>query len=160
MLVVCVWLKAVLFHLPVVGCALLPAVGCALLFFSFLSKRCAWLLAVASELLSSPHSVCGVTRALSSELLPFHTCCVWKGTVVWRSCARHWRRNPAGTTHVVRPCFQGLRTDVCTSSLASCFVAPPCRRSRLVHDANLPSALSRRMCTSATCDSCSRRCIC
>ena len=76
------------------------------------------------------------------------------------SRARHWRRNPAGTTHVVRPCFQGIPADVCTLSLVSCSVAPPCRRGRLVHEGNLPSALSRRMCTSATSDSCSRRCIC
>ena len=138
----------------------------AMLFFSFLSKRCAWLLAVASELLSSPHSVCVGSLVLCPQSFSLSTLagCGRDAAVLESIClfsrARRWHRNPAGTTHVVRPCFQGLRADVCTLSLASCSVAPPCRRSRLVHDANLPSALSRRMCTSATSDSCSRRCIC
>ena len=53
------------FHLPAVGSAL-----------TSLSKSCAWLLAVASELCSSPHSVCVVNRALSKELLlPPHASC-------------------------------------------------------------------------------------
>ena len=122
-----------------------------LLFFSFPSA--ARVLAAAPELLSSPHSVCVVTRALSSELLPLSTCCVWMGCCCFESLcllsrARHWRRNPGGTTHVVRPCFQGLQANVCTLSLVSCSVTPPCRRGLKVHDVNLLSTLSRRICCS------------
>ena len=49
----------------------LPAVGSAL---TFLSESCAWLLAVTSELRSSPRYVCVVTRALSTELLLSRPC--------------------------------------------------------------------------------------
>ena len=92
--------------------------GC-LLFFSVPSAARGYLLPPLS--FSRLHTLCVVTRALSSELLPFSTCCVWTGRLLSR--ARHWRRNAAGTTHVVRPCFQGLQANVCTLSLA-----PPCRR--------------------------------
>ena len=61
------------------------------------------------------------------------------------SRARRWRRNPAGNTHVVRPCFQGLLVDVCTLSLVSCFVAPPCRRCTSANKAHLLAAVSRRL---------------
>ena len=132
------------------ACRLRLAESCIFFFFLF-SKRCTWLLAVASEFLglhklcvghlrsvlrafssSSTRCVlllpqCMVTRALSSELLSFSTRCVWMGRCCFESVcllsrARHWRRNPAGTTHVVRPCFQGLQVDVCTFSLVLCFV--------------------------------------
>ena len=53
--------------------------------------------------------------------------CGWDAVVFESVCllsrARHWRRNPASTTHVVRPCFQGLQANVCTLSLVSCSVA-------------------------------------
>ena len=55
----------VLFHLL--------AAGCALLFFS---KRCTWPLAVASELLSFPHSVCGHSCSFL-RASPLSTCCLW-----------------------------------------------------------------------------------
>ena len=74
--------------------------------------------------------------ALASELFP-PTGCVWTG----RCCA--------GTTHVLRPCFQGLLVDVCTLSLVSCFVTPPCRRCTLADQANLLVAVSRRLLTPA-----------
>ena len=107
------------------ACRLRLAESCIFFFFLF-SKRCTWLLAVASELLGL-HKLCVVTRALSSELLSFSTRCVWMGRCCFESVrllsrARHWRRNPAGTTHGVRPCFQGLQVDVCTFSLVLCFM--------------------------------------
>ena len=40
---------------------------------------CAWLLADTSDLRSSPHSVCVVTRALSTGASHLSTCCVWMG---------------------------------------------------------------------------------
>ena len=103
------------FHLPAVGSAL-----------TFLSKSCAWLLAVTSEPRSSPHSVCVATRALATELLlsPL-AACGWDAVVLESvcllSCARHWCRNPACTTHVVKPYFQGLQADVCTSFTSTVF---------------------------------------
>ena len=125
------------FHLREVGSAL-----------TFLSESCAWLLAVTSELRSSPHSVCVVTRAPSTELLFSPLAARGWDAVVWESvcllsCARHWCRNPAGTTHVVRPCFEGLQADVCMSFPRACSVAVFCRRGHLVCKANLLSAVSR-----------------
>ena len=78
------------------------------------------LLAVTSELRSSAHSVCVVTRALSAELLLSSlAACGWDAVVLESVCllyhARHWCRNPACTTHVVSPCFRRLQADVCTS---------------------------------------------
>ena len=93
---------------------------------AFLSKSCTWLVAVTSELRSSAHSVCVVTRALSAELLlsPL-AACGWDAVVLESvsllSHARHWCRNPACTTHVVRPCFRGLQADVCTSCTSIVF---------------------------------------
>ena len=113
-----------------------------------IQRRVRRLLAVTSELPSSPHSVCVVTRALSTELLlPLLAACGW-GAVVLESvclpsCARHWCRNPAGTTHVVRSCFQGRQADVCMSFPRACSVAVFCRRGQLVCKANLLSAVSR-----------------
>ena len=133
-----------------------------LLFFSFPSVARGYLLPLSFSRL---HTLCvwslvPCPQSFSPSHLP---ACGWDA-VVLSPCAcspraKHWRRNPAGTTHVVRPCFQGLQADVCTLSLVSCSVAPPCRRGLLVHDVNLLSALSRRMRTSATSGSCSRRCI-
>ena len=99
----------------------LPAVGSA---HTFLSES-AWLLAVASELRLSPHSVCVVTRALATELLlsPL-AACGFLESVCLLSFARHWCRNPAGTTRVVRPCFLGLQADVCISSVLRGRVLP------------------------------------
>ena len=101
--------------------------------FSSSSTRCVWALVAldASELFPPPQAVCGWDVVFESVCL--------------LSRARHWRRNPAGTTHVVRPCFQGLLVDVCTLSLVSCFVTPPCRRCTLADQANLLAAVSRRL---------------
>ena len=76
----------------------------------------------------SCHTLCVWSLALSSELFPPpHTACGWDAVAFESVCllsrARHWRRTPAGTTHLVRPCFQGLQADVCTLSLVSCSVA-------------------------------------
>ena len=65
--------------------------------------------------------------------------------LLWRSVclfsrARHWCRNPACCTHVVKPCFQGLQADVCTSLPRSCSVTPPCRKCTLAGQANLLTA--------------------
>ena len=92
----------------------LPAVGSAL---TVLSETCAWLLAVTFELRSSSHSVCVVTRALSAELrLSPLPACGWDAVALESVCllsrARHWCRNPACTTHAVRPCFEGLCTSL------------------------------------------------
>ena len=70
-------------------------------------------------------------------------CCV--ESVCLLSRAKHWRRNCAGTTHVVRPCFPRRQVDVCTLSLVSCFVTRPCRRCTLADQANLLAAVSRRL---------------
>ena len=117
-----------------------------LLFFSFPRAARGYLLSPLS--FSRFHTLCVHSCSVSSQL----AACRWDAVVFESVCllsrARHWRRNPAGTNHVVRPCFQGLQADVCKFSLASRSVTPPCRRGLLVHDANLPSALSRR--TSAT----------
>ena len=93
--------------------------------FSFTALACSYfpfqeLKMATSELRSSSHSVCVVTRALSPELLlsPL-AACGWDAVVLEPVCllsrARHWCRNPACTTHVVRPCFRRLQADVCTS---------------------------------------------
>ena len=82
--------------------------------------------------------------ALASELCsPPQAVCVWD-VVVLSPCACSPVRG-TGTTHVVRPCFQGLLVDVCTLSLVSCFVTPPCRRCTLADQANLLAAVSRRL---------------
>ena len=70
MLGVCVWLKA--------GCSSCP------------SKRCAWKLAVASELFSSPHSVCG-------HSLPPLAACGWDA-VVLGPCASSLMRGTGAAT--------------------------------------------------------------
>ena len=77
-----------------------------------------------------------------------HLLRVERGAVVLESvcllsCARHWYRNPAGTTHVVRLCFQRLQADVCMSFPRACTVAVFCRRGHSVCKANLLSAVSR-----------------
>ena len=75
----CVRSPVALVPSPAVGYALLPAVGCALL--PFLGF---W----------------GIFPGCFFCLSP---------SMPALSCARYWRRYPAGTTHVVvRPCFQGL----------------------------------------------------
>ena len=123
-----------------------------------LTYHCAWLLAGTPELRSSPHSVCVVTRALSTWLLlsPLAEC-GWDAVALESVCllsrARHWCRNPAGTTQV-RPPFQRLHADACTSLPRSCSVVPPCRC--LAGQANLFSAV---FCIMMSCDSCSRRCM-
>ena len=50
---------------------------------------------------------------------------------------------PCGTTHVERPCFQGLQADACTSFPRACSVAVFCRGGHLVCKASLLSAVSR-----------------
>ena len=68
------------------------------------------------------------------------------------SCARHWRRDPAGTAHVCEDLFTRA-----SRPLRSYTVTLLCRRSHMADQANLLSAVICR--TSATSDSCSRRCI-
>ena len=85
------------------GCLLffsfpIAARGCLLppLSFSRLHTVCVWALVLCPQSFSSPHAACG-----------------WDAVVLESVClllrARHSRRNPAGTTHVVRPCFYGLQ---------------------------------------------------
>ena len=101
--------------------------------FSSFSTRCVWaLVALASELFPPPQAACGWDVAV------FESVCLL-------SRARHRRRNPAGTTYVVKPCFEWLLVDVCTLLLVSCFVTPPCRRRTLADQANLLAAVSRRL---------------
>ena len=100
--------------------------------FSSSSTRCVWaLVALASELFPPPQAVCGWDVVLSPC-----ACSPVRGTGA---------ATLQGTTHVVRPCFQGLLVDVCTLSLVSCFVTPPCRRCTLADQANLLAAVSRRL---------------
>ena len=100
----------------------LLAVGCAL-FFSWVLGSHPWLFFLLSPFIFIP--------ALS--------------------CARHWRRDPAGIAHVCEVFFpRGSR------SLLSCTLALLYRRGHLVREASLLSAVARR--TSATFDSCSRHC--
>ena len=103
----------------------------------FVFTRCVWSLTLSSEPFRRlPHAVCGLSLLLPQSSFVFESVCLL-------SRARHRRRNPAGTTHVVRPCFQRLLVDVCTLSLVSCFVTPPCRRCTLADQANILSAVSR-----------------
>ena len=103
------------------------------------------------------HTLCVGTRALFLRAVPLSTCCVWMGrlfaleSVCLHSCARHWCHNPAGTTHVVRPCFEGrsgrrlhVVTDVVLRGL-------PLPSKSLAGQANPLSAVPCR--TSATSDS-------
>ena len=69
---------------------------------------------------SSSHSVCGHSCSFR-RASPLSTCCVWIGRCCFGVCVPALPcealapRNPACTIHVVRPCFQGLQADVCTS---------------------------------------------
>ena len=90
--------------------------------------------------------------------------CVWVGCgslgVRLHSRARHWHRNSAGTTYVVQGLVsQSFRPTSARCSPRSCSVALLYRRVRFVSWAISLSAVTCRTCTSATCDSCSRRCI-
>ena len=78
------------------------------------------------------------------------------------SCAKHWRRDPAGTAHVGEALFQGLPGLLLARRqglppLRSCSMALLCRRGPLVRETKPLSDVSCR--TSATSDSCRRRCI-
>ena len=129
--------------------ALHVATCCRLWAFS-LFTRCVWSLALFPQSLFVVfHPLCVSSHCSCLRALPSSTGCVWMGrccleSVCLLSRARHWRRNLAGTTHVVRPCFQKLLVDVCTLSLVSCFVTPLCRRCTLADQANLLAAVSRR----------------
>ena len=103
-------------------------------------------------------------RALFTELFSSPQLCVGRTWFFKSPClhsrARQWRRNSAGTTYVVQGLFsKGFRPTSALCSPRSCSVALLCRRVRLVSKAILLSAVTSRTCTSATCDSCSRRCI-
>ena len=136
------------FHLATIGSSLI-----------FISKSCRWFLAVTSELRSSPHSVCVVTRALSTELLlsPL-AACGWDAVVLESVCllfrARHWCRNPACTTHVVIPKHFGQRLHVITGLML--------RGPSLLAVYLGQSGQSALDCFALQrlADSCSRRCIC
>ena len=67
------------------------------------------------------------------------------------SCARHWRRDPAGTAHVCEALFPRASWP-----LRSYTVTLLCRRGHMAGQAYLLSTVTCR--TSATSDSCSRRC--
>ena len=74
--------------------------------FSSFSTRCVWaFVALASELFPPPQAACGWdVVVLRSVCLP--------------SCARHWRCNSAGTTHLVRLVFKGVKPTSARSSYA------------------------------------------
>ena len=114
----------------------LPAVGSAL--SSFPRAARGYLLSPLS--FSHLHTLFVLSLVLfpKSFLITPLVACGWGAVVLESVC-----RNPAGTTHVVRPCFQGPQADVCTLSLVSCSVAVFCRRGHLVCKANLLSAVSR-----------------
>ena len=103
---ICVWLKA--------GCSS-TFLRLGVLFISFPSAARGYLLSPLS--FSRLHTLCVFTRALSTELLlsPLDAC-GWDAVVLESVCllsrARHWCRNRAGTTHVVRPCFVGLQANI------------------------------------------------
>ena len=68
------------------GALRLRLVEACLLFFSFPSAARGCLLPPLS--FSRLHTLCVVTRALSSELLPVSTCCVWMGRCWAPPCRR------------------------------------------------------------------------
>ena len=65
------------------------------------------------------------------------------------SCARHWRRDPAGTAHICEALFPKA-----SRPLRSYTVTLLCRRCHMADQASLLSVVTCR--TSATSDSCSR----
>ena len=121
---------------------------------------CGTRLHLASLTCITTGTVCVLFSQSSSRL---HSC-VWVGRgslgVHLHSRARHWHRNSAGTTYVVQGLVsQSFRPTSARCSPRSCSVALLCRRVRFVSLAISLSAVTCRTCTSATCDSCSRRCI-
>ena len=114
-------------------CLQLAMLFCPLLamhFFSFFSPSAARGYLLLPLSFSRLHTLCVGSLVLCPQSFSLSTLagCGRDAVVLESVClfsrARHWRRNPAGTTHVVRPCFQGLRADVCTLSLVVVLCGP------------------------------------
>ena len=113
-----------------------------------LTYHCAWHLRLAESWMPFRLPAVGSRAARGYLLSPLsfaclHTLFVWSLVLLPQRCgwdavvlesvcllsfARQWCRNPTGTTHVVRHCFQGIQANVCMLFPRACSVAVFCRR--------------------------------
>ena len=97
------------------ACRLRLAESCIFFFLRFPSAAHGYLLSILRFSVFT-HCVWSLALCPQSLLVVFHTLCVGSRSCCESLCllsrARHWRRNRAGTTHVVRPSFQGLQVDI------------------------------------------------